>query len=65
MRSTNSFVYGFVFQVISEKTQCCKDFTRNLIDFYVKIIVTIIPTNLVANSLLSLSFPFKETKSKN
>ena len=32
---------------------CRKDFTRNYErDFYVKMIVTIIPTNLVTNSLL-------------
>ena len=31
-------------------------------DFYTKIIVTIIPTNLVTNSLLFLVCPFIETK---
>ena len=34
-------------------------------DFYTKIIVTIFPTNLVRNSLLSLVCPFVEIKKKN
>ena len=34
-------------------------------DFCMKMIVTIIPTNLVTNSLLSLFCPFIETKIKN
>ena len=34
-------------------------------DFYTKITVTIISTNLVTNSLLSLVGPFVETKNKN
>ena len=34
-------------------------------DFYMKIIVIIIPTNLVTNSLVSLLCPFIETKNKN
>ena len=42
-------------QVITEKTLCSKDFTSNLRDM--KVIVTIIPTYLVTNLLLS-SFSF-------
>ena len=39
---------------ISEKTLCGKSFTRKVGDyFYMKIILTIIPTNLVKNSLRS------------
>ena len=34
-------------------------------DFYMKILVTIIPTNLVTNSLLSFFCNFIETKNKN
>ena len=65
-RSTSCFVYGFVFQVISKKTLCSKYFTRNLRDFYMEIVLTIIATNLVANLLLSFFFcHFKETKNKN
>ena len=33
--------------------------------YYLKMTVTIIPTNLVTNSLLSLFCPFMETKNKN
>ena len=33
-RSTSCFVYGFVFQVIGEKTLCGKDFTRKLRDIF-------------------------------
>ena len=39
-----------------------KEFERH---FYMKIIVTIIPTILVPNLLLSLFYPFVEAKSKN
>ena len=39
-----------------------KEFER---DIYMKIIVTIIPTNLVTNSLLSLFLSFIESKSRN
>ena len=46
-------------------TLCSKDFTRNLRDFYMKTIVTIIPTNLVTNSLSFLFCSFVETKNKN
>ena len=61
--STSLFVSSFVFQAISEKTQTFyKEFE---IHFYMKIIVTIILTNLVTNSLLSLFCPFVETKTKN
>ena len=31
----NALVYGFVFQVISGKTPCRKDFTRNLRDDFI------------------------------
>ena len=66
-RLTSCFVYGFLFQVINEKTVClfrcrfCKEFERH---FCIKIIVTIILTNSVANSLLFPFWPFIETKNK-
>ena len=65
--STGCFVYGFLFQVIREKRLCSKDSIRHLREFLyeMKITVTIIPTNLVTNSLLSLSCPLVETKNKN
>ena len=45
---------------------CIKVFTSNLRDFfYMKIIVTIIPTDLVTNSLLSSLCSFLQTKNKN
>ena len=34
-RSTNCFVYGYVFQVINEKTLCRKDFTGNFRDILI------------------------------
>ena len=34
-------------------------------DFYMKTIVTVIPINLVTNTLLSFVCPFVETKNKN
>ena len=52
-------------QVISEKTLCSEGFTSNLRHFYKKIIVTIIPTDLVTNLLLSSLCPFLQTKNKN
>ena len=39
-----------------------KEFQKNI---YMKMIVTIIPTNLVTNSLLSLFCPFTGPKNKN
>ena len=50
------FYLRFVFQVNSEKTLCSKDFTRNLRDFYAKIIAAIIPANVVTSFLSSLFF---------
>ena len=44
------------------KTMWSKDFEIN---FYMKIIVTIIPTNLITNLLLLLFCPFLQTKNKN
>ena len=63
-------VYGFVFQVICEKTLCSKDFKRNLRDKMeknknMKIIPTIFRTNLFANLFLSLFCPFVHIKNKN
>ena len=64
--SENYFLYCFVFQVISEKTLCSKDFTGNFKrDFYTKIVVTIISTNLFTSSLIPLVCPSTETKKKN
>ena len=52
-------IYGFVIQVIGEKTLCIKRFTRNLGDiFYIKMIATIILTNYITNLLLSLFCSF-------
>ena len=47
--------------MISEKTLCSKGFTNNLRDFYMKIIATIIPTDLVTNSLLRSYKPKQES----
>ena len=60
--SRSCFIYGSVFQVIGEKTLCSKDFTRNLRDFYMKIILTIIPAILVTSLIFC---PFIETKNNN
>ena len=54
-----------MFQVISEKSLKQRFYEEFKRDFYTEIIVTIIPTNLVANSLLSHFFPFRETNNKN
>ena len=43
-----------VVKMISEKTLCSKGFTSYLTYFYTKIIVIIIPTDLVTNVLLSI-----------
>ena len=60
------FYYGFVIQLMSKKTLYRKTFTSNLRDlFYMKIIVTIMPTDFVVNSLLTLFCPFLETKNKD
>ena len=60
---TGCFAQGFVFQVISEKTICRQDFTRNLREIFIwKLLLNVIPTNLVRNSLLSLFCHFIETK---
>ena len=49
--------------MISENLLCSKDFTSNLRDiFYVKIVVTIILSDLVTNSLLLSFCPFLQTK---
>ena len=34
-RSTSCSIYGFVFQVISEKTLCSKNFTKNLREIFI------------------------------
>ena len=60
------FYYGFVIQLMSKKTLYRKAFTSNLRDlFYMKIIVTIIPTDFAVNSLLVLFCPFLETENKD
>ena len=48
--------------MISEETLCSKDYKEFERDFYMKVIVPIISTNLVANLLLSILCPFVETK---
>ena len=59
------FIYNFVIQVISEKTLCSKGFTSNLREIFTwKLIVTIIPADLVTNLLLSSFCPFLQTKNK-
>ena len=65
-RSKSCFLYSFVLQVTSEKTLCSKQRFHNEFerDFYMKILVTIIPTNVVTNSLLSHVCPFVEIKNK-
>ena len=57
------FIYSFVIQVISEKVLCIKDLRFEII--YMKIIVTMSPTDLNTNSLLSSLCPFIQTKYKN
>ena len=42
--------------MISEKPLCSKDFTRDLRGIFTKIIVIIMATNLVTNSLFVCSF---------
>ena len=54
-----------MFQVISEKSLKQRFYEEFERDFYTEIIVTIIPANLVAKSLLSHFFPFRETNNKN
>ena len=44
---------------------CRKGITTNLRDFYTKIIVAIIPTDLVTNSLLFSFCPFLQTRKKS
>ena len=64
VRSASYFIYGFVIQVISEKTVCNKGFTSKFKRYlYMKVIVT--TANLVANMFLSLFCPALETKNKN
>ena len=59
------FYLQFVIQVICEKTLCSKGFTKQLKRyFYMKIIVTIIPTDLVTNLFLSTFCAFLQTKNK-
>ena len=48
----------------SEKTLCSKGFTSNLRDIFTKIVVTIIPTDLVTNLLVSSFCPFLQTKTR-
>ena len=64
-RSTDCFIYRSVIQVTSQKTLCRKGFTSNLRHFYMKVVATIIPTDLVTNSLLYSFCPFLQTKNKN
>ena len=46
-----------------EKTLCGKDFIKEFErDIYMKIVVTIIPTNLVTNPLLYLFYSVKKKK---
>ena len=59
MLSTGSFIYNSVILVVSEKTLWSKGFTSNLREiFKIKIIVTIIPTNLGTKLLLPSFFFF-------
>ena len=46
------------------QTMCSEGFTTKLRDFYMKIIVAIIPTDLVTNSLLFSFCPFLQTRKK-
>ena len=53
--SASFFIYDFVIQVVSENTMYSKGLTSSVRgNFYIKIIVTVIPANLDANLLLSL-----------
>ena len=57
--STSCFIFGFVIQVVTEKTMCSKDLTSNSRDyFYIKIIEIVIPVNLVTSLLFSLFYRF-------
>ena len=64
-RSTSCFVYGFVFQVISEKHYIANILQGIWERFLYEMIMAMIPTNLAANSLLCLVWPFVEMKNKN
>ena len=65
-RSTSCFIYSFVIQMITEKNTVQRRFYQQFQRyFYVKIIVTITPINVVTNLLLSSFCPFLQTKSKN
>ena len=64
-RSVGCFIYSFVIQVISEKILYNTGFTAVWEIFYMKIIATIIPTDLITDLLLSSSYPFLQTKTKN
>ena len=50
------FIYDFVYQVISERTQCSKDFITCVRGFfYMKIIATLIPINLATLKVLNFA----------
>ena len=57
-RSTGCFIYSFVNQVICEKTLSSKGFTSNFKDILNENNLTIIPTDLVTNSLWFLFLSF-------
>ena len=64
-RSTGLFKYSFPFRVIYQTRNVAK-IMLPVLHFYMKIIVvTIIHTNLVTNSLLSFYFIFTKSKNKN
>ena len=69
VRSANCFIYSFVIEVIiSDRCKnnmyerVCWQLQRH---FYMKTIVTLIPTNLDTYLLLFLFCPFLESKNKN
>ena len=62
--STSCFAHG-VFQVIKEKTLFRKNLLRVWETFFYEIIVTLIHTNWVRNSLLSVICPFVEIQNKH
>ena len=55
-------IYSFVIQVTSEKTIV---YEMLYLQFEIKIIMNIIPTDLFTNILLSFFCPFLQTKKKN
>ena len=52
-------------QVVREKTLCSKGYTSIERYFYMKIIVTVIPTDVVTNLPLFSFCPLLQTKIKN